>query len=625
MYNGPDYRSMRPGQPSNAGGDRVRAVVIDSDKQVMESELYPTRQIGLTSSFQTIPNESDVGLCPVDQPLDVSGDSHSCGMKANLVADDTVQELSDNSPGHLREDLDPPSAHVRYEEPSFDGHRVWAVIVGINIYRENFGLKGACADALAVRDYLVSDLGVPIDNVRLLLSDHEAVQHPGIPHLGEPTRFNILNTLKTHFYNNQSIQKDDFILFYFAGFGSRYRFTHPQRADEDVIFDAVCPIDRKDICDRELWTFFEGLHDNKGDNITVILDCCFTRGEGRYPVQDVRYLPRAPEASLHFRSSLIDIDLDSSSCMILTACGPTELAEEVSFDNQWHGRFTHALLHSLRCKRFTSYDELQQAINALMPSTPLLEIPFQSAQFKGPGDTILFYFAGYGTSYGNSHDGSSVNALCPADRGSVGDSHVVPDITEQDLSAFWVLLKARSDKIVVIFDCSFGGDVGSPEAAASRCVRTAPPLEVGGSQRPRNRLFYQWSLDEDRDAAGEIEVESFSQLSRRSHIVMYSADCEGPKSTTSPETFGLKDAWSPVTFYACKPDQHARQYISSDKQHGFFTKALLQALKSSDSPSYAQLCGKIVGYIPRFGGSPVQHPYVVGSGSKRTHKAGWSF
>jgi len=127
-----------------------------------------------------------------------------------------------------------------------------------------------------MREYLVSDLAVPADHVRVL-NDADA------------TRMAILSILYD-LRDNAEIQRGDAIIIYYSGHGASYDVGEVFKNNFGSI-EAICPVDRGaedaqhgtivDISDREINLFLTELSSKKGDNITLVLDCCFSAGVPR--------------------------------------------------------------------------------------------------------------------------------------------------------------------------------------------------------------------------------------------------------------------------------------------------------------------------------------------------------
>lgn len=87
----------------------------------------------------------------------------------------------------------------------FNGSSMHALVIGINDYTK-FPLSGAVADAESVKDYLLSYLHVPLDQITMLLNAEAS--HEGI--------LNAFRELQT----KTSIEHGHPILIYFAGHGT---------------------------------------------------------------------------------------------------------------------------------------------------------------------------------------------------------------------------------------------------------------------------------------------------------------------------------------------------------------------------------------------------------------------
>ncbi|KAG7447858.1 uncharacterized protein BT62DRAFT_843013, partial [Guyanagaster necrorhizus] len=149
--------------------------------------------------------------------------------------------------------------------------RFWAVIIGIDGYKR-YPLGSCVADALLMKTYLEKDLKVPINHIQLLLGrKHMPSNDPSIP-----SHDNIMNMLCS-LISNPNIKKGDNIVIFFAGDGSSYTSSEYPR-------DALCPINRDivdvsghkipDISDQEINTILYEISQAKGNQITIILDCC---------------------------------------------------------------------------------------------------------------------------------------------------------------------------------------------------------------------------------------------------------------------------------------------------------------------------------------------------------------
>ncbi|PVF94195.1 hypothetical protein CPB86DRAFT_713713, partial [Serendipita vermifera] len=246
-----------------------------------------------------------------------------------------------------------------------------ALLIGIDKYQSGrWGdLRGGIADTKAMQKYLEEDLAIPSSRIRTL-------------HGEKATRNAIINELR-ELKSNRSIKPNDTILIYYAGQGDTA--VVPEEWDQSseesqllVPYDGDTEVNNEriySIPDRTICALLEDVAQHKGDNITLILDCChiasLTRG---IKFWDVRIRGKRSGVKL---PPTLDKDIWSStrrrtipsgfsntglsSHVVLTACGTNEVAEE----NAGGGVFTQALLKKLRELRSSelTYSELIQHIS----------------------------------------------------------------------------------------------------------------------------------------------------------------------------------------------------------------------------------------------------------------------
>ncbi|PVF91863.1 hypothetical protein CPB86DRAFT_820144 [Serendipita vermifera] len=261
--------------------------------------------------------------------------------------------------------------------------RLFALIIGIDEYKSTgiLNLEGAKNDARAMEKYLLQTLGVPASQIQVLL-DNEA------------TRDRIKNELQA-FKEDERIKEQDPILIYYAGHGSEgkapakwglgdqtIQLLVPHDAFTKVAGETVFPIP-----DRTIGSLLEAISKVKGDNITVIFDCCHSGSLTRIDSMTQVYTPRSCEMLEEIPPNL-DEDIWSSSSravnmsgflrkglrshVLLAACGAREKASEC----QQKGVFTPALLSTLG-----SVDVGKITYEGLINRLPCL--PAQNPQCEG--------------------------------------------------------------------------------------------------------------------------------------------------------------------------------------------------------------------------------------------------
>ncbi|KAJ7628373.1 caspase domain-containing protein [Roridomyces roridus] len=232
--------------------------------------------------------------------------------------------------------------------------RVFALIVGIDQYRsgEIWNLQSCVDDAKKVKRWLLKDLKVSKSHVCVLLDKHA-------------TKENIEKNFLRHLVHNENIQRGDAIVVYFAGHGSAVPAPGGwfQKGSVSGTAEVLCTYDFGShgvagISDRSLQSMLGELSDVKGDNITVILDACFsppanirdrrhTRWtpheklvspqdllSGLWPAARTRTYPRG----VGFRNN------GSKAYTLLAACSPGEKAVE----GKDGGKFTSAFIETAR-------------------------------------------------------------------------------------------------------------------------------------------------------------------------------------------------------------------------------------------------------------------------------------
>ncbi|CCM00516.1 uncharacterized protein FIBRA_02550 [Fibroporia radiculosa] len=301
------------------------------------------------------------------------------------------QQLNVPSQG---EDL---GTEIRLSRP--DPH-LFALIIGINDYKypSTPNLLGAVPDADAVRDYLQEQLGVPSSQI-INLRDSQA------------TRAAILHEIHA-FMNDDRIQKGDPILIYYAGHGASAHAPPNWEAGGSHI-QLLVPHDQScidcsghlvhGIPDRTLGALLTQIADKKGDNISVIFDCCHSGSGTRADVAEPTRLDRgievktslpadldqeiwnSPSSSSEERAIAISAGFAHSglrSHVLLAACG----AEERAREERARGLFTKALIDAL-----ISYgtDKLTYA-DVIKRMSPL---PTQNPQCEGVNQKRILFNA----------------------------------------------------------------------------------------------------------------------------------------------------------------------------------------------------------------------------------------
>ncbi|PBL03057.1 hypothetical protein ARMGADRAFT_573 [Armillaria gallica] len=248
------------------------------------------------------------------------------------------------------------------------GHRTFALTVGINTYKsETFKsetLQGAVNDANKFDEYLCEDLGTPKENIISLRNE-------------EATRSAIIDGFRSLERNPKIVPDMAAIIIYYAGHGAvaqkPVEWKDWETPDDKI--EMLCPYDigsRDDndkvvdgIPDRTISQLLLDLSTIKGNNITLILDCCHAAGinrggrgvggsidleAGRMEVRartfrSVQSLSPACDEDIYSGNSSLSSSLRDSH-VLLAACRRSQTASEINGS----GIFTDALLRCMKDK-----------------------------------------------------------------------------------------------------------------------------------------------------------------------------------------------------------------------------------------------------------------------------------
>jgi hypothetical protein len=152
------------------------------------------------------------------------------------------------------------------------GGKLFAFIVTIDVYLSPSitNLSGCVRDGEAIRDFLVQKLAVSNSGSSIKFLRNETA-----------TRAAIIQTFRSHLTLNNSINKQDLILFFYAGHGCRVQAPKDWATDDDTgLVEAICPYDTEVsndgtrifvIPDRTLGGLIAELEQEKGNNIVRLI------------------------------------------------------------------------------------------------------------------------------------------------------------------------------------------------------------------------------------------------------------------------------------------------------------------------------------------------------------------
>lgn len=285
-----------------------------------------------------------------------------------------------------------------------DGAALWALLIGIDQYKVLRPLHGAVNDVESMRIALLGQYAVPPERISVL-TDERA------------TRRAILTKFQRFLIENPDIHYGDQMLIQFCGHGSRMR--DPTGMSPNLYCESLVPYDGRtpdvpDIPDRTIAALLNQLAEAKGNNITLILDCChagsMSRGHAESPLLDIpastsirgvdtdtRPLPVDLDATILSRSSHLGswgagVPQSTRGTMtqgwslspthvLLAACRDKEVAHErrehgVALGDCWYGAFSYALIEALsQTPPGTTYAQLHERIVAQVKTTYTYQTP----------------------------------------------------------------------------------------------------------------------------------------------------------------------------------------------------------------------------------------------------------
>lgn len=199
--------------------------------------------------------------------------------------------------------------------------RVHAVVIGVSAYTKVRRLSYARSDAIAFRDYLRDDLGVPAKNLHLLVDEQATL--PKLKRL-------LGRTLP------RAVSKNDTVLVYFSGHGGREAdaaaadgqaaYLYPVGADEQDLIATAYPMEDLERSFRRI----------QAQRLVFIADSCYSGAA------------RDPKAAAQAKGSarVLQLLTQSKGRIILSACQSDQVAQESKRFKS--GLFTHYLLEGLR-------------------------------------------------------------------------------------------------------------------------------------------------------------------------------------------------------------------------------------------------------------------------------------
>jgi uncharacterized caspase-like protein len=237
---------------------------------------------------------------------------------------------------------------------------VWAVVIGINQYKNFPALKYSVNDAREFYRYLVEVNGVPKNHTWLLLD-------------GEATLEKMRSTLATQL--RRQAGKDDMVIVYLAGHGITERdaaspdgdglekYILPHNGDPKDLYTSAMPM-------SEIARIFNRI---SSERLVFISDTCYSGASGGRTIPVVG-------ARANISGAFLDRLSRGKGRVILTASDANEVSIEQ--DEFQHGVFTYYLLEALRGQGDTDGDGVITVDEAYQYVS--LKVPLATGQHQHP-------------------------------------------------------------------------------------------------------------------------------------------------------------------------------------------------------------------------------------------------
>ncbi len=213
---------------------------------------------------------------------------------------------------------------------------IWAVVIGINEYTNIRRLQFAVDDARAFYRHLVDRMGIPEENITLLLDDEADLSR-------------LRSVLGTQLKNRAG--EDDMVILYFAGHGATEQDTMspdgdglekyllPHGADMKDLYASALPM-------REIQHIFNRI---RSQRLVFVVDSCYSGASGGRTI-------RMAGLRANISNAFMERLASGKGRVILSASGANEVSQES--EELGHGVFTYYLLQGLQGPADTDGDGL---------------------------------------------------------------------------------------------------------------------------------------------------------------------------------------------------------------------------------------------------------------------------
>ncbi|KAJ5328561.1 hypothetical protein N7452_008951 [Penicillium brevicompactum] len=293
----------------------------------------------------------------------------------------------------------------------------WAILIGINFYKDPINRLSGCVRDVTNIQACLETIGGPLNIFTFTASTPSGpdASYPSEPKAMWPTYSNFTSTIEQILHSGR---KDDFVYIHFSGHGRRLRRAEKERGDFALVL--VGDDDDRDEIEGFDLTKRLKMMIEKGINVTLVLDCCFSgstprqAGESGTATRTIGHRKLDHAIPLDLETDLRPGDpatgilrdakfvpkwlLEPDGYGILAACGPHEVAKELNYNGERNGALSVFLCQAFYALQKAgvemSHQELYQQIcvqfhNYYPQQHPMLYGNPRHMFFGGPGNTCL--------------------------------------------------------------------------------------------------------------------------------------------------------------------------------------------------------------------------------------------
>ena len=254
----------------------------------------------------------------------------------------------------------------------------WALLVGINNYRNVTSLQGAHNDVAYMKDLLIEKFAFPENQIVILLDERA-------------TRGAILENFESQLIAR--VRENDTAVFHFSGHGSQMEDVsgdEPDKKDETLVPYDSRDGDIFDISDDEINGLLTRLS-KRCKNVVFIFDSCHSStgqkpGSWRKVAPDKRLPPPAVRGIEDGDAGSLS-PAANNNYVLISACGSTEVAGEIRVMGRRYGALTYHLVKALRkSDQDTTWNDIMDGVTHGLQG----KLKGQTPQLHGEGDRVVF-------------------------------------------------------------------------------------------------------------------------------------------------------------------------------------------------------------------------------------------